>query len=47
MKKVVFVVGGICAALAAVVMFTAQESKPVEVLAQQLENAWADYRTVV
>lgn len=47
MKNFLFLLGGICAAAAAFAAFGTKRSKPVEVLAHDLEAAWADHRTVV
>ncbi len=47
MKNFVLLVGGICAAAAAFAAFGAKKNKPVEVLAHDLEAAWADHHTVV
>jgi hypothetical protein len=47
MKSVLLMIGGVCAAVAALVVLESKRQKPVEVLAQRLEAAWADHHTVV
>ena len=47
MKNFVYLVAGICAAAAALVVFDRSRPQPVEELAHRLEAAWADNHTVV
>ena len=47
MKRMFWVVGGVCAAAAGFLMFGRQRRRPVEELAHKLEAAWADHHTVV
>lgn len=47
MKKVLFVVGGVCAAVAGFLVFGKKRVQPVQELAHQLEVAWSDHNTVV
>jgi hypothetical protein len=47
MKKVLFLVGGFCAAAVGFLVFGAKRVEPVEEMAHQLESAWADHHTVV
>ena len=48
MKKVLWMVGGLCAAAAGfLVLGRKQQAKPVEDLAHRLEEAWADHHTRV
>jgi len=47
MKKVLFLVGGLCAAAAGFLVLGAKRVQPVEDLALKLESAWADHHTVV
>jgi hypothetical protein len=47
MKKVLLMVGGICAAAAGFLVFGAKRVQPVDELAHRLEAAWADHHTVV
>jgi len=46
MKSVLFWVGGICGVAAGLVVLSRGKAKPVDVLAHQLEVAWADHHTV-
>lgn len=46
MKSVLMLVGGVCAAAAAVMLFESKRVRPVEELAHRLEEAWADHHTV-
>jgi hypothetical protein len=45
MKKLLFVVGGVCAAAAGWLVWRPKRVEPVAELAHQLENAWADHHT--
>ncbi len=46
MKKVMWTVGGLCAAAAGfLVLSRKQQAQPVEDLAHRLEEAWADHHT--
>ncbi len=47
MKNVLLVLGGLCAALAALAVLESNRKKPVAELAHNLELAWADHHTVV
>lgn len=47
MKSALLVIGGFCAALAALVLLESNRKKPVAELAHRLEVAWADHHTVV
>ena len=47
MKKTLWVIGGFCAAALGFLVFGAGRVRPVDVLAHQLETAWADHHTVV
>lgn len=47
MKSVLLAIGGLCAAVAALMILESKRVKPVEVLAHNLEVAWADHHTVV
>ena len=47
MKSVLLAIGGLCAAVAALMVLESKRVKPVEVLAHNLEVAWADHHTVV
>jgi ribose/xylose/arabinose/galactoside ABC-type transport system permease subunit len=46
MKTALFTIGGFCAALAGILVFTRRE-QPVVELAHRLEEAWADHHTTV
>lgn len=46
MKKVMWTIGGVCAAIAGILVFTRRE-QPVTELAHRLEEAWADHHTSV
>lgn len=46
MKSVLLVIGGFCAAVAALMVLESKREKPVEELAHRLEAAWADHHTV-
>jgi hypothetical protein len=47
MKNILWVIGGFCAAVTCFLVWDQSESKPVELLAHRLEEAWADNHTVV
>ena len=47
MKKVFWLVGGLCAAAAGFLVWDAKRVQPVEDLAHRLEEAWADHHTQV
>lgn len=47
MKSALLMIGGLCAAVAALVVLESKREKPVEELAHKLEVAWADHHTVV
>lgn len=47
MKNGFLMIGGLCAAIAALVVVESRRRKPVEELAHKLEVAWADHHTVV
>lgn len=47
MKSALLMIGGVCAAVAALVVLESRRQRPVEELAHKLEEAWADHRTVV
>jgi hypothetical protein len=47
MKNVLWMIGGFCAAAAGLLVWKRDRSKPVELLAHSLEEAWADHHTVV
>ena len=47
MKKLLWMVGGMCAAAAGFLVFGAKRAQPVDELAHRLESAWADHHTVV
>ncbi len=48
MKKVIWTIGGLCAAAAGfLVLSRRQQAQPVEDLAHRLEEAWADHHTRV
>ncbi|MES2393838.1 MAG: hypothetical protein V4555_19535 [Acidobacteriota bacterium] len=47
MKKVFWMVGGMCAAAAGFLVWNSRRVQPVEELAHRLEDAWADHHTVV
>jgi len=45
MKKMVWLVGGLCAAAAGFLVWGPKRVQPVEELAHRLEDAWADHHT--
>jgi hypothetical protein len=47
MKKVLFLVGGVCAAAAGFLVLGKKRVLPVDDLAHRLESAWSDHHTVV
>ena len=47
MKKIFWLVGGLCAAAAGFLVCDAKRVQPVEELAHRLEEAWADHHTQV
>jgi hypothetical protein len=47
MKRWIWVVGGICAAAAGVLVWRSRRTPYVEDLAQELEDAWADDQAFV
>jgi hypothetical protein len=47
MKRLIWTVGGFCAAAAGLLVWGHSRTPKVEVLAHQLEDAWADHHTTV
>jgi hypothetical protein len=47
MKKMLWMVGGLCAAAAGFLVWGTRRSEPVEELAHRLEDAWSDHHTEV
>lgn len=47
MKKVIWAIGGICAAAAGWIVMGTKRVEPVQELAHRLEEAWQDHHTVV
>jgi hypothetical protein len=47
MKNVAWLVGGLAAATVGFLVFSAKRVPPVQELAHQLEDAWADHHTTV
>lgn len=47
MKRVLWTVGGICAAAAGIILWQMNRNPDVEQLAHRLEDAWADHRTTI
>ena len=47
MKRVLWTVGGICAAAAGIILWKTNREPDVEHLAHRLEHAWADHHTTV
>lgn len=45
MKKLIWTVGGVCAAAAGFLVWHRTRLQPVQLLAEQLEHAWADHHT--
>ena len=45
MKSWMMIIGGVCAAAAGWIVLSTKRVEPVQELAQQLENAWADHHT--
>ena len=46
MKTVIWTLGGICAAMAGILVLRRRNQQPVTELAHKLEVAWADHHTV-
>ncbi len=47
MKSVVWLMGGVCAAVFGFLVVFPKQTQPVEELAHRLQDAWADNHTVV
>ena len=47
MKRVIWTVGGVCAAAAGIILWQSIRTPEVEQLAHKLEDAWADHHTRV
>jgi hypothetical protein len=47
MKNALWMIGGLCAAAAGILVLGPRRTPPVELLAHRLEDAWADHHTVV
>ena len=47
MKKLAWMIGGMCAAAAGFLVLNSRRVPPVQELAHQLEDAWADHHTTV
>jgi hypothetical protein len=47
MKKTLWLVGGLCAAVAGFLVWDARRVEPVQELAHRLEEAWSDHHTTV
>jgi cbb3-type cytochrome oxidase cytochrome c subunit len=47
MKRILWTVGGICAAAAGILVWGSKRTPDVEQLAHRLEDAWADHHTTV
>ena len=47
MKRVLWMIGGICAAAAGIIVYQRNRTPKVEELAHRLEDAWADHHTAV
>ena len=47
MKSIVWMVGGVCAAVAGFLVWGPKRVQPVQELAHRLEEAWAEHNTVV
>jgi hypothetical protein len=45
MKRVFWIIGGICAATAGIILYQKNRNPNVEELAHRLEDAWADNHT--
>ncbi len=45
MKRLIWAVGGVCAAAAGLLVWGASRTPKVEELAHSLEDAWADHHT--
>ncbi len=46
MKKILFVIGGVCAAAAGFLVFGTKRMQPVHVMEYQVEAAWIDHPPV-
>jgi hypothetical protein len=46
MKRVLWIVGGVCAAAVGFLVWGAKPALPVEELAHKLEDAWSDHHTI-
>jgi hypothetical protein len=47
MKRLIWTVGGICAAAAGILVWGSTRTPNIEYLAHELEEAWADHHTSV
>ena len=47
MKRVIWTVGGVCAAAAGIILWQSTRTPEVEELGHKLEDAWADHHTRV
>lgn len=47
MRRIIWTVGGICAAAAGIILWQSNTNPDVEKLAHRLEDAWADHHTTV
>lgn len=47
MRKFIWLLGGVCAAAAGWLVLGSNRVKPIQNLAHQLEDAWADHHTRV
>ena len=45
MKRFIWTLGGVCAAAAGFLVWQRSRMQPVELMADQLEHAWADHNT--
>ncbi len=45
MKSFIWTLGGVCAAAAGFLVWHRSRIQPVELLAEQLDHAWADHHT--
>ncbi len=46
MKRLLFAVGGFCAASVGFLVWSSLRRPPVDILAHRLEDAWADNHTI-
>jgi hypothetical protein len=46
MKNFLWMICGFCAAVICLLIWAPRRSKPLEVLAHRLEEAWADHHTI-